>query len=450
MLDGLPNGEFELHLSGALGLADWAGNPLVGNDAGGDFIARFTVDDASRVATRLQNAAGNEAFETAQDLGVLFPHELQSDVTLTRDVATNAGQPADTADFFQFELLQTQSYFVTRTDTGSGAAPAVKVLDRNGQVVPLALQPRGQGLLGFLPAGKYVLRVGPWDAAVYSDVTYHIELELGGVSDNPPPLTVAAAPALQLRLAGTAPLPAAPLQVVLSTGPIGDDLANTAGAGNDTVASGSGNQTNVQVPGTLLLSFGERLVGGVGVTSGVLAPAGGDRIAFRLPDWFERTGSSDLADLDSQWNTQRLTYREDDVAIDESGDQEISEPREEAAELVTPSTDGSVTDVSSEELPESSDLVFPVEQAPSESDDLNGATLKKAVPSNAAAEEMTEIRIDDSDVLEANFAWLPVMAAVLSGSMRSSQADRRRSGLDGIAFSNGGTLPNTKRAPRRR
>ncbi len=450
MLDGLPNGEFELHLSGALDLTDLAGNPLVGNDAGGDFIARFTVADTSRVATRLQNSAGNDSFETAQNLGVLFPHELQSGVTVTRDAVTNVGHPADTADFFQFELLQTQSYFVTQTSTGSGAAPAIQVLDLDGQVLPLASQPRGQGLLGFLPAGKYVLCVGPWDAAASSDVTYHIEVELGGVYDNPPPLTVGAAPALQLRLAGTTPLPAVPLQVVLSTGPVGDNLGNTAGAGNDSITSGLGNQTNVQVPGTLLLAFGERLVGGVGVTSGVLAPAGEDRIALRLPDWFERTGLSDLALLDLPWSAQRFTSQDDDVANDESGDQATPQPREAAAELETPSADGSVTDVSSEELPESSDLVSPVEQPSSESIDFNGATSKEAVPSHGVAEEMTDIRVDDADVLDANFAWLPVMAAVLSGSFRSSQAGPRRSGLDGITFPNGGRIPDTKRAPRRR
>ena len=200
MLDGLPNGEARLHLSGALGLTDTAGNPLVGNDSSGDYVARFNVTDTTRGATRLQNAAGNETLAMAQRLGVLFPHELQAGVTLTRDAATNSVQPADTADYFRFELLQTQSYFVTRTNTGSSAAPSLKVLDLNGRVVPLLSQPRGQGLLGFLPAGKYVLRVGPWDAATSGDVKYRVEIELGGASENPTPLTSGAAPAVGIRL----------------------------------------------------------------------------------------------------------------------------------------------------------------------------------------------------------------------------------------------------------
>lgn len=208
MLDGLPNGEAELHLSGALGLTDLAGNPLVGNDPSGDFVTRFIVADKSRVGTPAQrsNESGNDSLETAQHLGVLFPHELQTGVTVTRDAATNNGQPADTADYFQFEILQTQSYFLTRTNTGSTAAPALKVFDLDGHAVALSPLPRGQGLRGFLPAGTYVLRVGPWDAAVAGDVRYRVEIELGGVSENPTPLTNGAAPAVGIRLLSNGPL----------------------------------------------------------------------------------------------------------------------------------------------------------------------------------------------------------------------------------------------------
>src|SRR5262249_15801253 len=46
LLDRLPNGVNELHLSGALGLADLAGNALLGSDAHdatSDYVVRFTV-----------------------------------------------------------------------------------------------------------------------------------------------------------------------------------------------------------------------------------------------------------------------------------------------------------------------------------------------------------------------------------------------------------------------
>ncbi len=207
MLDGLPNGEYALHVSGELGLTDWAGNPLAGNDASGDFVTRFIVADASRVGvtTLRANASDNDSFATAQDMGVLFPHELQSGVTLVRDAATNADQFADTADFFRFELLQTQAYFFTLSNFGDGAPPAIEVLNDVGQAMRLNSLPGGQGLLGFLPAGKYVLHLGPWETASASHVTYHVEMELGGASENPTPLTSGAAPAVGIRLAGYGP-----------------------------------------------------------------------------------------------------------------------------------------------------------------------------------------------------------------------------------------------------
>ena len=232
MLDGLPNGEAKLHLSGALGLADLAGNPLAGNDPSGDFVTRFFVADASRNDARLQNASGNDSFETRQDLGVLFPHELQSGVTFTRDASTNAGQPADTEDFVQFELLQSQSYFITRTNTGSGDAPAIKLFDQNGQAISLGLLPRGSGLRGFLQAGTYVLRVGPWEAATSSDVTYRVAIRLGGVSENPTPLTSGAAPAVGIRLLsnGSVIPQASQSPIVFSPPVIGPNIASANSA----------------------------------------------------------------------------------------------------------------------------------------------------------------------------------------------------------------------------
>ncbi len=209
MLDGLPNGEFELHVSGALGLTDLAGNPLVSNDASGDHVTRFVVADTSPVAdARLHNnAAGNDSLETAQDLGVLFPHDLQSGVTLVRSAATNADQPADSADFFRLELLQSQSYFFTLSNFGAGSPPAIKVLNDADQIVRLVSLPGGKGVLGFLPAGNYVLRLGPWDTTSAANVTYQVDIELGGASENPTPLTSGATPAVGIRLAGHGPAP---------------------------------------------------------------------------------------------------------------------------------------------------------------------------------------------------------------------------------------------------
>src|SRR5262249_25326332 len=93
MLQGLPNGAYRLHLSGALGLADFAGNPLVGNDpATGDYVVPFTVAAAPR------GAAGDPQYWQFTDpvssadapvaIGVLFPLELVDGVTVQRDFST--------------------------------------------------------------------------------------------------------------------------------------------------------------------------------------------------------------------------------------------------------------------------------------------------------------------------------------------------------------------------
>jgi hypothetical protein len=81
MLDALPNGAYELHLSGAAGLTDFAGNPLAGNDRSGDYVIRFTLNGPAR------GTAGNpQVWSDAPSLspgggrpeavGPLFPHEL--------------------------------------------------------------------------------------------------------------------------------------------------------------------------------------------------------------------------------------------------------------------------------------------------------------------------------------------------------------------------------------
>ena len=201
MLDGLPNGDFELHVSGALGLTDLAGNPL------GEYTRQFTVADASRaeVPTLRLNTSGNDSFATAQDLGVVFPHDLQTGIKLVRNSATNAAQPADSADDFRFELLQSKSYFLTLSNFGDGTPPVIEILNADGRVMPLASLPGGQGLLGFLPAGQYVLHLGAWDSASAADVTYQVELEIGSAAENPTPLTSGAAPAVGIRLAGHDP-----------------------------------------------------------------------------------------------------------------------------------------------------------------------------------------------------------------------------------------------------
>lgn len=222
MLDGLPNGTFALHVSGDLGITDLAGNPLAPNDPSGDFVTRFTVNGPPRGTgsnmTSWLDQSGNDTLATPQVLGPLFPHELQAGVTLTRTATFNGDPPADAEDYFQIELLQTQSYFFTWSESGQ-AAPPLELLDERGQPVPLASLPGGLGLLGFVPAGTYIVHVGPWDSDTAAHVSYRLEIKLGGAFENPTPLTTGAAPAAAIRLASNGPAVSQAWQPAVVVGP---------------------------------------------------------------------------------------------------------------------------------------------------------------------------------------------------------------------------------------
>jgi hypothetical protein len=163
MLDGLPNGSIELHVSGAEGLTDFAGLPIQGNQADGDFVTRFVVAGPERGShgqpTRWLNQAANGSLDTAQNLGVLFPHELQSRINILRDATTNAGQPADAADVFRFEVLQSRPYFFTLRNTANVGNLRVEVLRENGSSAGLISLAGGTLQLGSLSAGRYLARV---------------------------------------------------------------------------------------------------------------------------------------------------------------------------------------------------------------------------------------------------------------------------------------------------
>lgn len=221
MLDALPNGKFELHISGAEGLTDLAGLPIQGNHASGDHVVRFTVAGPVRGSeagsSNWLNAMANDSAETAQELGVLFPRELQNGVTLIRDAATNAAQGLDTADHFHFELLQSRTLAFTLQNNGEIRGATLEVLDANGQPVSLLSLVDGTLRLGFLPSGRYVLRVSGWDATSSNEMTYQVGIRLLGASENPTPLTTGASAASGVHLRGSS----AP---ILVTTPVSPDL----------------------------------------------------------------------------------------------------------------------------------------------------------------------------------------------------------------------------------
>ena len=119
MLGRLAPGSYTLHLSGALGLADLGGTPLVGNTPSGDYEIQFTVTGTDPVQGSVSGEGGQiQAQPDAdgfQDLGVLFPDELQKVVTLdfTPAAASPSLSPLSTQPTYQFTLLIDQKYLIT-------------------------------------------------------------------------------------------------------------------------------------------------------------------------------------------------------------------------------------------------------------------------------------------------------------------------------------------------
>jgi hypothetical protein len=262
MLDRLPPGQYALHLSGPLGLTDFAGNPLVGNDPGGDYVAQFAVG-----GTGVAPHAGLGP----QELGVLFPHQLQGPgFTITPD-ATNA---------YHFQVLQAQNYFFLLG--GASRPPGVRLTltDESGAEVVTKAQPDGVSLQAFLKPGAYVVRVSGWDP---TGGAYSLRVVLGGSSENPQPLTLGPAPVLRLRLAPAPPDGSATAPPVAV--PAGGVQPATPPAVATTAPRGS-----VEAPSGLLATLGTGPVGGVGSATGgistgaaLLSLAGPDGVAPPAP-----------------------------------------------------------------------------------------------------------------------------------------------------------------------
>jgi hypothetical protein len=218
LLERLPNGNYEWHLSGTLGLADLAGNLLVANDSTGAYVVRFTVDGPVR------GTNGNPLLETTREpnddlaqpqvLGVLFPAEMavlypgesEEDFTVARDfTADPSSAPADSADFYQFEVLQSRQYLFNLTGPDLPAETTVTLTDPAGNPVPATYQDNGWTVQAELVPGTYVIAISGWLPPEAAGVVYQLRFSVLDTGDNPPPLTVGPAPALRIRLSDTAP-----------------------------------------------------------------------------------------------------------------------------------------------------------------------------------------------------------------------------------------------------
>src|SRR5262249_30306273 len=121
MLDALPIGTYEFHLSGGpfdflnseFGIQDYAGQWLSGNDPSGDFLISFPFKHPPRgslpVPTQVTTVLHNDP-DPPQLLGVLFPNELAGGVTITRNFIGSPTSPTDSRDTYQIEFLQTRQY----------------------------------------------------------------------------------------------------------------------------------------------------------------------------------------------------------------------------------------------------------------------------------------------------------------------------------------------------
>ena len=314
MLDGVPNGDYALHLSGALGLTDFAGNPLTGNDPSGDYVVRFTV------AGPIRGANGDPLVWTVQEpadptdpqvMGAMFPHEFQSGITITRAADPTA---TDTADAFRFEVLQNQSIGLILTGGALPASTHLELVDESGTRVEYNATDGDRALeTRRLNPGTYVLSASGWTADEASGVAYEIRLTLLGSSDNPPPLTIGSAPAVQLRIAGTAPSsdasvgnrltgpplgPSAGAKAPTTSSPNTPPTANaptappeggTPGAPESLpVAPGSGGGTStvdnriVTLPGGLLAPLAGQPLGGVAGADQLSGPGKSNRVTFQV------------------------------------------------------------------------------------------------------------------------------------------------------------------------
>lgn len=248
MLDRLATGTYQLHLSGNQGLTNIAGGALVGNTEEGDYVVQFEVATAAAgtngnplVWTHVE---GSNEGNAPQDLGVIFPHELQAGVQIVRIDEEGSSGKSDKSDAYQFEILQNQTYLLNLSGDSLPKDVGLQLMDQLGNpILGLGLND-GHTLFLQLRAGTYTLHVGDWSAAQSRHLSYRIEFNLEGIGDNAPPLFSGPSPAVSIRLA-------------TSVGPIGlpgpgsgVPLPGTSSSGISGSSSAASGSTNVGTNGS--------------------------------------------------------------------------------------------------------------------------------------------------------------------------------------------------------
>jgi hypothetical protein len=305
MLDSLPDGSYTLHLSGGKGLTDLAGNPLVGNDPSGDHLVRFQVHDPGRgVPGNLafwSDEEPNDSLATAENLGALFAHDLETfnGFTVRRALPVQPAQALhDTADYYQVQILVPQQTYLfnltgltpkSPANLPSGTLP--ELFDASGQ--PVLVVQQGDSAVAFTPSapGTYWVRIGGWDAAQAANVAYQLHITIELQPENPVPLSVGPEPTFRLRLVTTTPSIMSPSPRVTLTvtpapttsAPLIPTVTPAAATVETSKAPAAPGNSPSSAPADVVLALAAGPVGGVAPGSKSDASSGSDRLLVSGP-----------------------------------------------------------------------------------------------------------------------------------------------------------------------
>jgi hypothetical protein len=206
MFDRLAPGNYTLHLSGAQGLADLGGNPLAGNDRSGDYVVHFTVKGTSPVQTTGSGQGGHIQSQLgptgSQNLGILFPHELQAGITVVAGPGqgSSATPATSSSPSYQFTIALDQGYIISLNGSNLPTGAHLTLQARSGKLFAQA-RPGSRIWYGEFTPGSYTVTV----VGVPPGAAYQINFAIGGNADPPVPLVTGAGPALQLHFDAFAP-----------------------------------------------------------------------------------------------------------------------------------------------------------------------------------------------------------------------------------------------------
>jgi hypothetical protein len=234
LYEALPNGTYELHLSGPLGLTDLAGNPLEGNSPGGDYVIHFTVNGPLRgIPADPTYWLDSNPPGQLDDLGTLFADELQQGVTLQR----NPTSRIDRTDWVQFAVTQERWYSITLAGNQLPGHTTLTLTDASGviQASSVTVSRNSEVLFAYLKPGAYRIRVSTSSGSLNAG-EFLLTFSIPAAAEPPPPLTIGPAPAIRIRHITEGSTPATPFSpsitpVVFAASQTGLAIASNATPG---------------------------------------------------------------------------------------------------------------------------------------------------------------------------------------------------------------------------